>query len=107
MREIQKLYFSIGEVSRRTGLAPHVLRYWETEFSDLRPKKNRAGNRVYTEQDIQTLEHIQYLLKDKKYTIEGARQALRQEQPDEAAERRFVKELSELRGFLVGLLDRL
>ena len=77
MREIRKLYYSIGEVSRRTGLAPHVLRYWETEFSELRPKKNRAGNRVYTEDDIEMLERIHYLLKDKKYTLEGARQSMR------------------------------
>jgi DNA-binding transcriptional MerR regulator len=72
--EVKKLYYSIGEVSDIAGLKPYVLRYWETEFSNLSPSKNRAGNRVYTEQDIEIILEIKRLLYQDKFTIEGARQ---------------------------------
>jgi DNA-binding transcriptional MerR regulator len=105
---IRKLYYSIREVSERTGLKPHVLRYWETEFEQLRPKKNRAGNRAYTERDVETVEAIQRLLRDEKYTIEGARQALdRGDVPDGAAAEIPREELVELRAFLSDLLRRI
>ncbi len=74
--EIQKLYYSIGEVSRLTGLDAHVLRYWETEFRELSPRKNRGGKRLYREGDIKLLLQIKELLYDKRFTIEGARKAL-------------------------------
>ena len=76
-RQIKKLYYSIAEVSQITQLRPYVLRYWETEFSDLRPAKNRAGNRIYRKSDIRLLFLIKRLLYQEKYTIEGARQRLR------------------------------
>ena len=72
-----KLYYSISEVSKMTDLKQHVLRYWESEFPTLRPKKNRAGNRVYQQKDIKMIFLIKHLLYNEKYTIEGARQKLR------------------------------
>jgi len=72
-----KLYFSISEVAEMTGVKPHVLRYWETEFPDLRPKKNRAGNRSYREKDIKMVMTIRDLLYEQGYTIQGARLQLR------------------------------
>lgn len=83
---IRKLYHSIREVSEATGLPAHVLRYWETEFDALRPKKNRAGNRAYTEHDVDVVRRIQRLLREEKYTIEGARAALARELAGRAAE---------------------
>ncbi|MBU0529498.1 MerR family transcriptional regulator [bacterium] len=74
--EIKKLYYSIGEVCKLTGLKSYVLRYWETEFRELRPPKNRAGNRTYRKKDIDTIIKIKELLYDKKFTIEGARNQL-------------------------------
>ena len=74
---IKKLYYSIGEVSEITGLKQYVLRYWESEFPALSPSKNRAGNRVYKERDIQYIKLIKHLLYDKKFTIEGAKQKLK------------------------------
>jgi len=70
---IKKLYYSISEVSKITEVEQYVLRYWETEFEQLKPQKNRAGNRIYTNKDIQTILLIKNLLRDKKYTIEGAK----------------------------------
>lgn len=77
-KAIKRLYYSIAEVSRITGLKPYVLRYWETEFRELRPAKNRAGNRIYRKNDIRLLFVIKRLLYYEKYTIEGARQKLAQ-----------------------------
>lgn len=74
---MKKIYYSIKEVSEMLGLAPHVLRYWETEFPDLKPRKNRAGNRTYREPDIALLREIKTLLHERKYTIDGARHELR------------------------------
>ena len=71
-REIKKLYYSISEVSEITELKQYVLRYWETEFAQLRPNKNRAGNRNYRSNDIDIILNIKSLLYDRKFTIKGA-----------------------------------
>jgi DNA-binding transcriptional MerR regulator len=76
---IPKLYHSISEVSAVTGVEQYVLRFWETEFNVLRPHKNRSGNRVYSEKDIAIVLRIKELLRDKRYTIDGAKQILRQD----------------------------
>ncbi|HEX6537087.1 MAG TPA: MerR family transcriptional regulator [Gemmatimonadaceae bacterium] len=67
-------FFSIGEVCELTGLKPHVLRYWESQFRFLNPAKNRSGNRVYQRREIELIMLVQHLLYTEKYTIEGARQ---------------------------------
>lgn len=77
-RIAQKEYYSIGEVCDLTGLKPHVLRYWETQFPALRPTKNRAGNRVYRRKEIKLIHLLRHLLYGERYTIEGARQKLDQ-----------------------------
>ena len=71
-----KLYRSISEVSDMLAVKPHVLRYWETQFSMLRPKKNRAGNRMYRPEEVRLLLRIKELLYDRRYTIAGARRTL-------------------------------
>ncbi len=74
----EKLYFSISEVAHMTRLEPYVLRFWEKEFPMLRPKKNRGGNRTYQKQDIEIINRIKFLLYKENYTIEGARNRLKQ-----------------------------
>ena len=76
-KDINKLYYSISEVSTITGLKQYVLRYWETEFTQLKPSKNRAGNRIYRSHDIDVIIGIKSLLYDRKYTIKGAKQHLK------------------------------
>ena len=73
-----KMYYSISEVSEMTGVKAHVLRYWETEFPTLRPKKNRAGNRNYRSKDIKAILVIRDLLYKEKFTISGARKKLQE-----------------------------
>tara|TARA_B100000519_G_scaffold152062_1_gene133064 strand:- start:1077 stop:1436 length:360 start_codon:yes stop_codon:yes gene_type:complete len=75
--KVKKLYYSIGEVGEITGLKAYVLRYWETEFSQLKPPKNRAGNRTYRQKDIDLIMQVKNLLYNKKYTIDGARSVLK------------------------------
>jgi DNA-binding transcriptional MerR regulator len=74
-----KLYFKIGEVSELLGVEPYVLRYWETEFPVLSPKKSGTGHRLYRRKDVELLLRIKHLLRDKRFTIEGARQSLQAE----------------------------
>jgi DNA-binding transcriptional MerR regulator len=74
---MKKLYYSISEVSRITELEQYVLRYWETEFEQLRPAKNLSGNRIYTNKDIKIILYIKKLLREEKYTIEGAKKLIK------------------------------
>src|ERR1700751_2014527 len=71
-----KLYFKIGEVAGLLGVEPYVLRYWETEFTQLAPKKSGTGHRLYRRKDVELLLRIKHLLYEQRFTIEGARQSL-------------------------------
>jgi DNA-binding transcriptional MerR regulator len=80
----KKMYYSISEACAMTGVEPHALRYWEKEFSLLRPKKNSGGRRAYTEKDIEAILRIKRMLEEEKYTLQGAKDKL----SDERRERR-------------------
>lgn len=101
----KKAYYSIGDVCDLTGLKPHVLRYWETQFDVIKPTKNRAGNRVYRPKEVEIILMVRHLLYEEKFTIEGARQKLH--------EMRNIGELEEERQdilepeFLQGMKDEL
>jgi DNA-binding transcriptional MerR regulator len=116
--EFKKLYYSISEVSRITGLEQHVLRYWESQFSELNPAKNRAGNRIYTNKDISLIFDIKRLVREEGFTIEGAKKVLsarsngNSEQQVESADGRDAapdmrQTLLEVRAFLDELVQRL
>jgi len=108
-----KLYRSISEVSELVGVKPHVLRYWETRFSMLRPRKNRAGNRMYRPEEVKLLMRIKELLYQRRFTIAGARRRLLDERKDSVpvvptagdADRRLI--LHEVRSELRQLLGKL
>jgi DNA-binding transcriptional MerR regulator len=80
-----KLYFRIGEVARLAGIKPYVLRFWESEFSGLGPKKSGTGHRLYRRKDVELVLEIKRLLYDRRYTIEGARKVLESKPKREAA----------------------
>jgi DNA-binding transcriptional MerR regulator len=115
MEPESKLYRSISEVSDLVGVKPHVLRYWETQFSMLRPKKNRAGNRMYRPEEVRLIMQIKELLYARRFTIAGARRRLldvrKEKDPSQVelgfadADRKMV--LSEIKSELRQLLDRL
>ncbi len=108
---MKKLYYSMGEVSNLTGLAPHVLRNWERTYSQLNPKKNSAGNRAYKEEEVNLIFKIKELLEDKKYTSEGVRNVLNG--ASESSENQtelssdLKKDLTEMKVFLNQLLEKL
>lgn len=108
---MKKLYYSIGEVSELSGVDAHVLRYWETLFDELSPKKNNAGNRTYKENDIETILKLKELIQEKKYSTEGAQQVLEQEKNGETDDTEvpihLKKDLKEIRVFLSKLLEKL
>ncbi|MEN8191786.1 MAG: MerR family transcriptional regulator [Bacteroidota bacterium] len=120
---LKKLYYSISEVSKLTGLEQYILRYWETEFEQLSPSKNRAGNRIYTNKNIKIILTIKKLLRDQKYTIEGAKKILTEtdnkqvipkpkktseNKPIAKTEHKSLKDdLLEFRNFLVDLDSKL
>jgi DNA-binding transcriptional MerR regulator len=105
-------YFSIGEVCELTGLRPHVLRYWESQFRFLSPTKNRSGNRVYQRREVDLIMLVKHLLYSEKYTIEGARQKVDEHKKSmdlkQAARGALnVEALEALEGELRELLDSL
>jgi DNA-binding transcriptional MerR regulator len=109
-----KLYFKIGEVSELLAVEPYVLRYWETEFRVLSPKKSGTGHRLYRRKDVELLLRIKHLLYEKRFTIEGARQALHAEarlpkpQAKSAQRELFSNDpLPEIRRELADILSRL
>ena len=95
LKKINKLYYSIGEVSKITGLKQYVLRYWETEFTVLKPVKNSAGNRIYKDNDIKLIKYIQELLYKKKYTIKGAKMHLSDQFNSSVNESNDLQEIKE------------
>ena len=99
-REIKKKYYSIGEVSGQLNLNTSLIRYWESEFEVLSPKKNKKGLRKYTEKDIEILKKIQSLLKDDGYTIEGAKKHLKSKVLNDE-----IKIISELENIKKKLID--
>ena len=116
-----KLYFKIGEVAELTGLKPHVLRYWESEFSQLRLTKSRSRQRLYRRRDIELILRLKDLLYNQGFTISGARKKLREPKPvvvagadagqldlplDSRAERRLLDDIRADLQRLRALLDQ-
>jgi len=95
-----KLYYNISEVAEMLGVNTSLLRYWETEFPELRPAKNKKGTRSYTQKDIDLLRRIHYLTKECGLTLDGARQQLKNDKsPDRNLQ--LVETLTEIKNFLI------
>ena len=102
-----KIYYSITEVANYLNVNNSLLRFWEKEFDIIKPKKNSRGNRVFTKNDLKNLALIHHLLKEKKYTIEGAKKKIRENK--EGANKNFeiIKNLRNIRGQLSQIRDEL
>ena len=98
----EKLFYTIGEVSRLLKLKPYVLRFWESEFEVLKPEKNKNGKRIYKNRDIETLKSIKALLYEKKFTIAGARKFLSKDHGSEMVDSKYVQgELKDILNILI------
>ncbi len=96
-----KLYYSIGEVSQMFDVSNSLIRYWESEFSKLKPQKNSRGDRKYTEKDIRVLETIYILVKKQGYTIDGAKKALSVELALAKKNQDIIKKLKKIKSSLL------
>ncbi|MGB0931110.1 MAG: MerR family transcriptional regulator [Chitinophagales bacterium] len=102
-----KRYYSISEVAQMFRVNASLLRYWETEFSILRPKKNRQGKRLYTQKDIENLRLIYNLVKEKGYTLDGAKKKLKENRSELESQLKVIQTLKDIRTFLVEMRDQL
>ena len=105
--EIVKRYYSIGEVAEMFAVNASLLRHWETEFDTIRPKKNRKGERQYTQKDVDTIRLIYGLVKDKGFTLQGAKDFMKQKNQQDAEKEAVLESLEKLKGFLTDLRNKL
>ncbi|MEE4261966.1 MAG: MerR family transcriptional regulator [Desulfobacteraceae bacterium] len=101
-----KLYFKIGEVSKISGLPSHVLRFWESEFKRIKPRRTATGQRSYTQKDVAMILEIKHLLHEKKFTIDGARKYLSSRTRPESNDRGFLEDLKKELTSIRDLLNR-
>ena len=102
-KKIEKLYYSIGEVAELFEVNASLIRYWEKEFNILKPKKNKKGNRQFTREDLDDLRVIYHLVKERGYTLQGAKEKIRQNRDDLARNVEIVDTLTHLKEFLLEL----
>lgn len=106
-KPITKLYYSIGEVAKMFDVNTSLVRFWEKEFDILKPKKNAKGNRLFTQKDVDNLKVIYHLVKERGFTLDGAKKKLRENKGDTIQNEEIVERLKDIRGFLVELRDNL
>lgn len=103
-KTIEKLYWSIGEVASELGVNTSLIRYWEKEFGSLKPKRTGKGDRLYAKKDIEQLQRIQHLVKEKGFTLQGAREQLRSTEQHGTS---TASDVGELRDRLLGIRTKL
>tara|TARA_Y100001968_G_C19099130_1_gene591634 strand:+ start:363 stop:701 length:339 start_codon:yes stop_codon:yes gene_type:complete len=103
----EKLYYSIGEVSKVLGITTSKIRFWEKEFEMIKLKKNKKGNRIFTKKDLDKLKLIQHLLKEKKYTIDGAKKKIRKNPTKTETHQKVIESLKKIKGDLIEIRNNL
>ena len=103
----EKLFYKIGEVGKMFEVNVSLIRFWEKEFDILKPKKNKKGNRLFTKKDVDNLTIIYHLVKERGFTLEGAKQKLKENKSDTIDNIEIVNHLKDIRGFLVKLREEL
>ena len=103
----EKLFYKISEVAEMFSVNISAVRFWEKEFDILQPKKNKKGNRLFTPKDIKNIHIIYHLLKERGFTVEGAKKKLKENKKDTIDNIEIVNHLRDIRGFLVNLREEL
>ncbi|MCU0357087.1 MAG: MerR family transcriptional regulator [Cyclobacteriaceae bacterium] len=106
-KEIEKLYYSIGEVAEQFNVAPSLIRFWESEFEIIKPKKNRKGNRQFTREDIENVRLIYHLVKEKGFTLQGAKEMLKNDTHSVKDKIELLNSLKRVRSFLMEIRSKL
>ena len=104
-KPIKKIYYSIGEVATIFDVNKSLIRFWEKEFSIIKPKKNKKGNRYFTEKDIENFKIIFHLVKERGYTLHGAKKKLRENKEDTIKNVEIVNQLKNIRAQLVAIRE--
>lgn len=102
-KDIEKKYYSIGEVSSMFKVAPSLIRFWESEFDIIQPQKNRRGNRQFTSKDIENIRLIYNLVKERGYTLQGAKEMLKTDHHKSKDKLEILDSLQRVRSFLFDL----
>ncbi|MEG9327013.1 DNA-binding transcriptional regulator, MerR family [Salinimicrobium catena] len=103
----EKLYYSIGEVADAFGVNTSLIRFWEKEFDVIKPKKNAKGNRKFTKEDIRNLELIYHLVKERGFTLEGAKIHLKEERQKTLSNFEIIRKLENIKSTLIKLKNQL
>lgn len=106
-KEIEKKYYSIGEVASILDVSTSLIRFWESEFDIIRPKKNRKGNRQFTKDDIENVKLIYHLVKEKGYTLQGAKEIIKNKNHQVKDNIEVIESLKRIREFLVEIRNTL
>lgn len=106
-KEIEKLYYSTGEVADMLKVNTSLIRHWEKEFDNIKPKKNAKGDRLFTKEDIEKLKLIFHLTREKGYTLDGAKTQLKSKFEGEEKKFKLIEKLKDVKEFLVQLKDQL
>lgn len=106
-KEIEKKYFSIGEVAEKFKVATSLIRYWEGEFDIIKPKKDKKGNRRFTKDDIEKIQLIYHLVKEKGYTLQGAQEIIKNELYKPQVKASMIQRLVEIKSFLIEIRSKL
>ncbi|PKP45406.1 MAG: MerR family transcriptional regulator [Bacteroidetes bacterium HGW-Bacteroidetes-11] len=106
-KEIEKVYYRIGEVAGMFNVNVSLIRFWETEFDIIKPYRNKKGNRFFTPQDVDNFRLIYHLVKERGYTLQGAREKLKGNPVDLQKDHEVVKSLQQIRSFLLNLKEEL
>ena len=106
-KSIEKLYYSIGEVAQMFEVNVSLLRYWEKEFDLLKPKKNKKGNRLFTKNDLDNIRIIYHLVKERGFTLDGAKKKLSENKSDTIENMEIINRLKKIKEFLLNLSSEL
>ena len=106
-KEIERLFYPIGHVAEKYGVNVSLIRFWEKEFDILKPKKNKKGNRMFTKKDMENINIIFHLVKERGFTLEGAKKKLKENKEDTIDNLSIIKKLKEIRHFLVEMREEL
>ena len=105
--EVKKLYYSIGEVADMLGVSQSLLRFWEKEFDNIKPRKNKKGDRLYTDKEIDKLKVIYHYVKEKGYTLTGARKAIQINRPEKNNQMEVIVALKNMKETIIRIRDNL
>lgn len=106
-RKVQKLYYSIGEVAKLLDVNTSLIRFWEKEFDVVKPKKNKKGNRLFTKDDLKNLKMIYRLVKEKGFTLEGAKKKIKEDKDELERKANVLDQLKDIKVQLTDLKERL